>query len=90
MKPNPSKRHRLPADAIHHAVWLYFRFSLSPCDVEESLAQQGIDISQETIRCLTIRFGPRMRRQLKKRRWVPSPRWYLDEWSSAGWTLRPL
>ena len=35
------KRHRFPADVIRHAVWLYFRFSLSFRDVEELLAQRG-------------------------------------------------
>ena len=35
MKPISFKRHRFPADVIRHAVWLYFRFSLSFRDVEE-------------------------------------------------------
>jgi putative transposase len=29
MKPISYKRHRFPADVIRHAVWLYFRFTLS-------------------------------------------------------------
>jgi putative transposase len=45
------KRHRFPPDIIRHAVWLYFRFTLSFRDVEELLAQRGIDVSYETIRC---------------------------------------
>ncbi|MGB5212477.1 MAG: IS6 family transposase, partial [Anderseniella sp.] len=28
------KRHRFPAEIIQHAVWLYFRFTLSFRDVE--------------------------------------------------------
>jgi putative transposase len=35
------KRHRFPADVIRHAVWLYFRFSLSFRDVEELMAARG-------------------------------------------------
>ncbi len=31
------KRHRFPARLIAHAVWLYFRFTLSYRDVEELL-----------------------------------------------------
>ena len=79
MKPISFKRHRFPADVIRHAVWLYFRFSLSFRDVEELLAQRGIDVSYETIRCWTIKFGPLIARRLKKRRCAPSPRWHLDE-----------
>ena len=37
------KRHRFPADVIRQAVWLYFRFTLSFRDVEELLAQRGIE-----------------------------------------------
>src|SRR5215213_9729390 len=34
--------HRFPAEIISHAVWLYFRFPLSPRMVEEMLAARGI------------------------------------------------
>jgi transposase-like protein len=39
------KRHRFPPDVIRYAVWLYFRFTLSSRDVEELLAQRGIEVS---------------------------------------------
>ena len=32
-----------------------------------------------TIRCWTIKFGPQIARNLKRRRPAPSPRWHLDE-----------
>ncbi len=73
------KRHRFPAEVIRHAVWLYFRFTLSLRDVEEMMAQRGVDVSYETIRCWTIKFGPQFARALKRRRPAPSPRWHLDE-----------
>ena len=60
-------------------MWLYFRFTLSLRDVEELLAQRGIEVSYETIRCWTIKFGPQIARNLKRRRPAPSPRWHLDE-----------
>jgi transposase-like protein len=44
VKPISFKRHRFPAYVIRHAVWLYFRFSFSFRDVEELLAQRGIDV----------------------------------------------
>ncbi|WP_428062234.1 IS6 family transposase [Brevundimonas sp.] len=79
MKPLSFKRHRFPAEVIRHAVWLYFRFSLSLRDVEELLAVRGIEVSYETIRCWTIKFGPQIARRLKRLRPSPSPRWHLDE-----------
>jgi putative transposase len=44
------KGFRFPPEIISHAVWLYFRFSLSFRDVEELLTQRGIVVSYETIR----------------------------------------
>ena len=79
MKPLSFKRHRFPGEVIRHAVWLYFRFNLSFRDVEELMAQRGIDVSYETIRCWTIKFGPLIARRLKKRRVPPTGRWHLDE-----------
>jgi transposase-like protein len=79
MKPLSFKRHRFPPEAIRHAVWLYFRFNLSLRDVEELMAQRGIDVTYETIRCWTRKFGPMIARRLKKRRPRPTPRWHLDE-----------
>jgi hypothetical protein len=42
---------------IRHAVWLYARFTLSYRDVEELLAERGLDISYETIRRWELKFG---------------------------------
>jgi len=41
---------RYPAEIISHVVWLYFRFALSSCDIEELMASRGIIVSYETIR----------------------------------------
>ena len=79
MKSISFKRHRFPADVVGHAVWLYFRFGLSFRDVEELLAQRGIHVSYETIRCWTIKFGPLIAKRLRRYRTGPSPRWHLAE-----------
>ena len=41
------RRHRFPPVIIQHAVWLYLRFTLSYRDVEELLAERGLDISYD-------------------------------------------
>jgi putative transposase len=50
LRPISYKRHRFPPEVIRHAVWLYFRFKLSLRDVEELMAQRGVEVSYETIR----------------------------------------
>ena len=79
MNPISFKRHRFPADVIRYAVWLYFRFTLSVRDVEELLAQRGIEVSREAIRCWVIKFGPLIAANLRRRRHSPTGRWHLDE-----------
>jgi len=79
LKPISYKRHRFPADVIRQAVWLYFRFTLSFRDVEELLAQRGIEVSYETIRCWTLKFGGMFARNLRRSRPGPTARWHLDE-----------
>ena len=79
MKPVSYKRHRFPPDVIRHAVWLYFRFTLSLRDVEELLAQRGIEVSYETIRCWTLKFGQVFASNLRRARPAPTGRWHLDE-----------
>ena len=42
--------YRFPHEIIQQAIWLYLRFTLSFRDVEELLAERGIDVSHETVR----------------------------------------
>ena len=39
------RRHRFPSPIIQHAIWLYLRFTLSYRDVEELLAERGLEVS---------------------------------------------
>src|SRR6202051_943108 len=72
-------RHQFPSDVIRHAIWLYFRFTLSFRDVEDLLAERGIIVSYETVRRWVNHFGPRVAADLSKRRPKPHATWHLDE-----------
>jgi len=73
------RRHRFPVEIIQHAIWLYLRFTLSYRDVEELLAERGLDVSYETVRRWVLKFGPLIARKLRQGRPRPSARWHLDE-----------
>ena len=73
------KRHRFPSEVIRHAVWLYAQFSLSYRDVEDLLAERGLDISYETVRRWFLKFGGPIARNLRRMRPTPSDYWHLDE-----------
>jgi putative transposase len=73
------RRHRFPVEIISHAVWLYYRFNLSHRDVEELLAQRGVQVSYEAIRLWCRKFGPAYAEQLRRRRPGPADKWHVDE-----------
>jgi transposase-like protein len=54
------------------------RFTLSYRDVEELLAEPGLDVSYETVRLWVLKFGPLIARKLRQGRPRPSARWHLD------------
>ena len=56
MAPLCYRRYRFPPEIIQHAIWLYLRFILSYRDVEELLAERGLDISYETVRRWVLKF----------------------------------
>src|SRR5215210_2668748 len=72
-------RHQFPAEIIQHAVWLYLRFTLSYRDVEERLAERGIETSYETVRRWVLKLGSAFARNLRRLRPKPTGTWHLDE-----------
>src|SRR5207244_7413582 len=79
MTPLSYSGYRFPPEIIQHAIWLYLRFTLSFRDVEELLAERGIDVSHETIRRWVVMFGPLIARRLRAIRPKPHMTWHLDE-----------
>src|SRR5215204_4897348 len=79
MQPISYARHRFPPEVIRHAIWLYVRFTLSYRDVEELLAERGLDVSYETVRRWVLKFGRLYARNLRRSRPRPSTTWHLDE-----------
>src|SRR5215216_7095658 len=79
MRPISYARHQFPAEIIRYAVWLYLRFTLSYRDVEELLAERGIETSYGTVRRWVLKFGPMFARNLRRLRPRPTGRWHMDE-----------
>jgi putative transposase len=72
-------RHQFPPSVIQHTVWLYLRFCLSLRDVEDLLAERGLDLSYETVRRWAAKFGTAYAKRLRRNRPRPGDRWHLDE-----------
>ena len=72
-------RHCFPANIIQNAVRLYFRFPLGLRNVEDLLAECGIDISYETVRRWAPKFGRDNVRKPRRSRFRPDGCCHLDE-----------
>ena len=68
MKPISYAGHRFSPEVIRHEIWLYLRFTLSYRDVEEMLAERGLEVSYETVRRWVVKFGPVFARNLRRLR----------------------
>ena len=73
------KGHRFPCEIISHTVWLYHRFTLSLRDVEDLMAERGVIVSYETIRCWCLKFGPQYAKSVRRKQGRLGDIWHVDE-----------
>ena len=73
------KRHRFPSEIIQYAVWLYFKFNLGHRDIEDLLAERGIQVSYEAIRLWCNKFGPKYAAKLRRKHQGYGDTFFLDE-----------
>ena len=71
-------------EIIRLTVLMYVKYPLSLRNVEDLLAERGIDVSHETVRFWWNRFGPMFAAEIRKRRAAhmrgfPHWWWHLDE-----------
>jgi putative transposase len=84
-KPDsPFKRFNSSPEVIRLVVMMYVRFPLSLRNVEDLLAERGIDICHETVRHWWNRFGPMFaadirRQRVSRMRCFRQWKWHLDE-----------
>src|SRR5271166_2627259 len=81
---NPFRYFNSSPEVIRLVVMIYGRYPLSLRNVEDLLAERGIDISHETVRFCWNRFGPMFAAEIRKKRVAHMCRylqwrWHLDE-----------
>ena len=70
---------RFPPDVIVLAVRWYLRFGLSYRDVEELLAERGIEVDHVTVYRWVQRFTPLLAEAARPCRHAVGDRWFVDE-----------
>ena len=82
---------RFPPEVITLAVRWYLRFGLSYRDVEELLAERGIEVDHVSIYRWVQRFAPEVAEAARARQHVIGDRWHVDEtYVKVGGTWRYL
>jgi putative transposase len=81
---NPFRYFNSSPEVIRLVVIMYVWYPLSLSNVEDLLAERGIDISHETVRFWWNRFGVMFAAEIRRRRVAhmrshPQWRWHLDE-----------
>jgi putative transposase len=76
---NLYKRYRFPPAVIQYAVWLYHRFNLSRRDIEDLLAERGVEVSYESVRLWCNKFGPHFSRRLRRKHPGFGDTFFIDE-----------
>jgi transposase-like protein len=77
---------RFPREVIVLAVRWYLRYGLSYRDVEELLAERGVQVDHVTVYRWVQRFTPLLIDAACPCRHVTGDRWFVDEtsWDSQG------
>ena len=70
---------RFPPEVITLAVRWYLRFGLSYRDVEELLAERGIEVDHVSVYRWVRRFTPLFVEAARPARHTPGDRWFVDE-----------
>ena len=82
--PSPFRCFNSSSEVIRLVVMMYVKYPLSLRNVEDLLAERGIDVCHETVRFWWNRFGPMFAAEIRRKRvdrmraythW----RWHLDE-----------
>ncbi len=68
-----------PPEVITVAVCSYLRYGLSYRDMEELLAERGIEVDHVTVFRWVHRFAPPFADAARPCRYAPGDRWYVDE-----------
>jgi IS6 family transposase len=79
---------RFPASVIVVAVRWYLRYGLSCRDVEELLAERGVEVDHVTVYRWVQRFTPLLADAARFARHAPGDRWFVDETYvkvNSGW-----
>lgn len=83
------KGNHYPNDAILYAVFFYVRYSVSYRDLEEIMAERGVQVDHAAFNRWVVKFSPMIATDTQRRKLRTSKSWRMDETYGAprpGWS----
>jgi putative transposase len=68
-----------PKEVILYAVFFYVRYAVSYRDLEEIMAERGVNLDHATLNRWVVKYSPMIALQAKRRKSKPSGSWRMDE-----------
>ena len=68
-----------PKDVILFAVYFYLCYAVSYHDLEEIMAERGVDVDHATLNRWVIEYGPLLAEEAQKRKQQTASSWRMDE-----------
>jgi putative transposase len=72
-----------PKDVILYAVFFYVRYAVSCRDLEEIMAERGVNLDHATLNRWVVKYSPLIALRAKRRKSKPGGSWRMDETSVA-------
>ena len=73
------KGSQFPKAVILYAVWFYVRFPVSYRDLEEIMAERGVEVDHATLNRWVEKFSGQIASDAQKRKAQPARSWRMDE-----------
>ena len=74
-----SKGSHYPRSVILYAVFFYVRYAVSYRDLEEIMAERGVEVDHATLNRWVIKFSPLIAMEAHKRKRKTAASWRMDE-----------
>lgn len=68
-----------PKSVILHAVFFYIRYAVSYRDLEEILAERGVQVNHATLNRWVVKYAPQIAAQAQARKRQTAKSWRVDE-----------
>ena len=66
-------------DVILHAVFFYVRYAVSYRDLEEIMAERGVQIDQATLNRRVVKYSPDIAKAAQTKKQATAIYWRMDE-----------